>query len=281
MQNRHWIKCVQNNLLNGRIFKLTTLTAFYVSVQKRKQYNPAVKLHEINICNSVESRTCVCSDAYKRLAWLLQKRRHDIVSQRAFNRWRHTRRSGTSADGTTSRLGGAEGRLVAWISALTATAIRICRHRKSACATRTIQPDGIFSFTVNYVWSHEWTYTWFPPTASLRICVSLRISFGFCIWPMQILGTISYWLTAAVVGLLPSIPDCAHHTCFSVRPTAFAESGLANIFSDSRRLLVFFVAFLFLFIVFRFIRTVKRTLCKLIIVNRSWIVSKHAERSRV
>jgi len=38
VQNRHWIKCVQNNLLNGRIFKLTTLTAFYVSVQKRKVY---------------------------------------------------------------------------------------------------------------------------------------------------------------------------------------------------------------------------------------------------
>jgi len=52
----------------------------------------------------------------------LQKRRHDTVSQRAFNRWRHTRHSSAVAHWTTNRLGWTEGRLVAGISALTAAA---------------------------------------------------------------------------------------------------------------------------------------------------------------
>ena len=89
--------------------------------------------------------------------WLLQKRRHDIVSQRAFNRWRHTRYSGTAADGTTNWLGWAEGRFVAWISALTADVAVAVVNRRS---TSTIQPDHTFSFTANYVWSHA---RWSPP----------------------------------------------------------------------------------------------------------------------
>ena len=193
--------------------------------------------------------------------WLLQKRRHDIVSQRAFNRWRHTRYSGTAADGTTNWLGWAEGRFVAWISALTADVAVAVVNRRS---TSTIQPDHTFSFTANYVWSHA---RWSPPRqqACRYAFVCLHIS-------LQASASARCILLSVLANRFLSLVLCdryqtAYITCTPLlvsdwQQTAFTESDehflrfVAFIVFLCR--FFFFLPFFSFFIVFCFIRTLSK-----------------------